>query len=449
MITQISCPRCQTPFNADIHQVVDVAQTPQLKYELLNGTLNVFTCPSCGMTGQMATPLLYHDPEHELFMVHVPMELNLGHEEQQQLIGRLVQEVMSQTPAEQRRAYMLQPQEVIGYQTFLEKVLETEGITPEMIARQRQQAELLQKLATVDRDVADVLLEDHASEIDETFFAMLRNMIESAQQQGNDEQLLRLINLQARLYRETELGRELEARQSALRAFQKDVRQEEGLTPELLVKHVLQNIDDEQTIEALVAMGQPAFNYDFFSLLTEKIEQAAKEGNKERAKKLTALRQRLLDMHKTFQEESQQVVNHALETLQTIVEAEDRRQALMENMGRIDDTFMYVLSMMMAQAENEGRTEQLQTLGEVQDLIIEEAERQVPPQIRLINRLMRAETDEERRSLLDENAAVVTPELSEMLDALIGQIVAEETGTQSEEAIERLRQLKAMIATRV
>ena len=275
MITQISCPRCQTPFNADIHQVVDVGQTPQLKYELLNGTLNIFTCPNCGMTGQMATPLLYHDPEHELFMVHIPMELNLGHEEQQQMIGQMVQEVMSHTPAEQRRGYMLQPQEVIGYQTFLEKVLETEGITPEMIARQRSQAELLQKLATVERDVADVLLEDRAAEIDETFFAMMRNMIEAAQQQGNEDQLLRLINLQARLYRETEIGRQLEARQSALRAFQKDVRKEEALTPELLVKHVVQNVDDEQTVEALVTMGQQAFNYDFFSLLTEKLETAA------------------------------------------------------------------------------------------------------------------------------------------------------------------------------
>ena len=132
-----------------------------------------------------------------------------------------------------------------------------------------------------------------------------------------------------------------------------------------------------------------------------------------------------------------------------IVEAEDRRQVLLENMGRIDDTFMYVLSMMMAQAENEGQTEQLQTLREVHDLIIEEAERQVPPQIRLVNRLMRAETDQERRALLEENAAVVTPELAEMFDALIDQISAEETGAQSEEAIERLRQLKAMVQMRV
>ena len=119
MLNQIQCPRCQTPFTAEIHQVVDVGRDPQLKYELLNGSLNVFVCPNCGTSGQMATPLLYHDPENDMFMVHVPMELNLPHEERQRLIGQLVQEVMNQTPPEARRGYMLQPQEIISYQTFI------------------------------------------------------------------------------------------------------------------------------------------------------------------------------------------------------------------------------------------------------------------------------------------------------------------------------------------
>ena len=449
MLNQITCPNCQTTFNAEIHQVVDVGQNPQLKYELLNGALNVFVCPNCGMSGQMATPLLYHDPEHELFMVHVPMELDLAPDERQQLIGRLVQEVMDQTPPEQRRGYMLQPQEIIRYQTFLEKILETEGVTPEMIARQRKQAELLQSLATADKDVVDTLLEERSDEIDEAFFAMLRSMIEAAQQQGDDDRLLRLINLQARLYRETEVGQELEARQTALRKFQQEVREADGLTPEMLVKHVVEHSDDRGTVDALISMGQQAFNYHFFTLLTDEIEERAKRQDKEGAKQLTQIRQHLRELHKEMEEQSQRILQQANETLQAILSADDRAQAIRENVDRIDDTFMYVLSALIAQAEQQGNTQRRQQLQEVQDLIMEEAERQVPPQIRLINRLLQAETETEQRTILEENQNMLTPELAQMLNALAEEVTSDGQAGQAQEVANRIRKLQAMVEARM
>lgn len=446
MLSQITCPRCQTPFNADIHQVIDVGQNPQLKYELLNGTLNIFTCPNCGTSGQMATPLLYHDPAHDLFMVHVPMELNLPHEEQQRLIGQLVQEVMNQTPPEERRGYMLQPQEIISYQTFLEKILETEGVTPEMIARQQKQGELLQALAQADKETTNRLLEERADEIDETFFAMLHRLIEVAQQQGNEDQVLRLINLQARLYTQTEVGQQLEARQKALRAFQQEVQREEELTPAMLLKHVIENKDDEETVDALISVGQPAFNYEFFSLLTDKIEEKAKAHEKEEAKALTQLRQRLLELQQSLQEQSQQILQQASDTLQRILEAEDQEAAIQENIARIDDAFMYVLSAMTAEAQQQGELERAQALQHVQDLILEEAEKQVPPQIRFINQLVRAESEAEQRQLLEENPEMVTAELVQILDALSQELTAEQQGS---EVADEIQKLKAMVQMKV
>lgn len=446
MLNQIQCPRCQTPFTADIHQVIDVGQNPQLKYELLNGSLNLFVCPSCGTSGQMAMPLLYHDPENEIFMVHVPMELNLGHEKQQQIIGQLVQEVMSQTPPEARRGYMLQPQEVISYQTFLEKILETEGVTPEMIARQRKQSELLQTLARADKDVVDTLLEERADEIDETFFAMLHSLIEMAQQQSGDNQLVRLINLQAKLYTETEIGRQMEARQAALRAFQQAARKEGGLTPGLLVKHVVKNRQDEATVNALVSIGQQAFNYEFFQLLTEQIEAAAREHKKEEATALRDLRQQLLQMQQEMQEASQRIMQEASETLQLLLEAEDKEQAVQANLDRIDEPFMYVLSAMIAQAEQQGNEEHARKLQEVYQLVLQEAEKQVPPQIRFINSLVRAESEEAQRQLLAENPDMVTPELAQLLEALLREVEGAEEGSETAEQIQRL---KAMVEMRV
>lgn len=447
MLNQIQCPRCQTPFTAEIHQVVDVGRDPQLKYELLNGSLNLFVCPNCGTSGQMATPILYHDPEAELFMVHVPMELNLPHAERQRLIGQLVQEVMNQTPPEQRRGYMLQPQEIISYQTFMEKILETEGVTPEMLARQRQQSELLQSLARADRETADQLLAERADEVDETFFAMLHSLIEAAQQQqGNSDQLIRLINLQARLFTQTEIGRQIEARQSALRAFQQEARKANGITPELLLKHVIEQRHDESTVSALISVGQQAFNYDFFRLLTERIEEAARSHKKEEATALRDLRQELLEVQQEMQAASQRILDEATATLEELLAAEDKQQALQTMIGRIDEPFMYVLSALIAQAERQGDQGRLQALQQIHALILDEAEKQVPPQIRFINRLIRAESEEAQRQLLEENGDMITPELVQILEALSREVASGDDEAGIGDIINRL---KAMVQARV
>ena len=146
MQTQITCPRCQTPFAADVHQIIDVGREPQLKELFLNGYLNVAQCPACSAVTRITTPMLYHDPAHELFMVHVPIEMSLPYDAQEKLIGDLVRQTMDSLPPEQRRGYMFQPETVLSLQTFVEKVLETEGVTQEMIARQRGQADLLRQL---------------------------------------------------------------------------------------------------------------------------------------------------------------------------------------------------------------------------------------------------------------------------------------------------------------
>ena len=444
MYQQVNCPRCNAPIAVDIQQVIDTARNPEVKYTFLNGQLNMFACQTCGLTGQMTTPLLFHDPEHEMLMVYVPLELQLAHTEQQRLIGQMVKEVMDNTPPEKRRAYMLQPQTILSYQTFVEKVLETEGITPEMIAHQRKQVELLQTLARADKDVVAILLEERANEIDETFFALMQNALQAAQERNDDKQVLGLTNLQAKLYTETEVGRRLERQQMALRKFQQDVRRQEGLTPQLLLTHILANQQEEDTVEAIATAGQAALTYEFFALLTEEIEKVARTHDKAQVKRLNGIRQGLLDFQRAIQAESQEMLNQANETLQAILRAEDRSAAVQAHLPAIDEPFMYLLSELLDQAEKQGQQARYQVLREVYDLIVREAERQVPPQLRLVNDLMRAETDAEQRQILSDNAEMMTPELAEMLTML-----AQEMSADRPEMAERVRALQAMVAMRV
>ncbi len=130
---------------------------------------------------------------------------------------------------------MLQPVTMLTMQSFLERVLETEGITKEMIARQQKQAELLNTLITADADVVDYLLKERANEIDEVFFAMLRQYVEAASQMDESKQLVPLINLQAKLMTETDIGRRLEKQQIALHGLNRSAKEADGLTPAILL----------------------------------------------------------------------------------------------------------------------------------------------------------------------------------------------------------------------
>jgi hypothetical protein len=445
MYTQITCPNCGTPYTADVHQVVDARRTPELKQRLLNGTLNVAVCPNCRAGGQMASLLLFHDPDHELFMIYMPPELNLNQMQREQAIGRLTQDVINNLPPEERRAYMLQPQMMINMQTFMEKVLETEGITKEMIDRQQKQSELLRTLARADKDVQDYLLKERAGEIDETFFAMLQSIIEAASQTNDDRQLLPLVNLRARLMLETAVGRRLEQRQMAVHKMSREAKQQGGLSPQLLAKHVIANQEDEDVVQTLVLAGQGALQYEFFSELTNTIAKAEKLGDKGMAQRLTGYREKYLQLYDEMQQSSRQIVEGAMATLQQLLDAPDKLTAVQQHADELDDAFMYVLSARLSEAEQKGRKQEFQALNEIQEAIISLMQEQMPPEIQLINELVYAETPEIQNKLLDENRDLLSPELVEMLNQIMAQ--AKESGQPDLDG--RLQAIKAAIQARL
>lgn len=441
MQTQITCPVCRTQFMDEISQIVDVGLEPQLKERLLGGVLNVVQCPTCNSVTQVTTPMLYHDPDNELFMVHVPLEMGLSHNDEQKLIGQLMRRAMDQLPAEQRRGYMLQPQTIINLQTLVEKVLETEGITPEMLDEQRKKAELLTTLLEADKVARTQIIKEQQDDVDETFFAMLRTLLGAAESRDQQEEYLKLVNLQAQLFRETEFGRQLEKQQQALHAFSREVNQNGGLSPALLLKHVMANRADLPTVEALVMNGQQAFNYDFFVNLSDKIEKRQKSGIN--ADELIALRDYLVDLQQTLERRSREVIDTAQSALNEIMSAEDKAEAVRLNQSRIDDVFMYVLSANLADAEQRGDSARIELLRSVQDAIVAEMERQAPPEVQLINHLIQLDDDTQRRMLLTENSELVRPELLEVVKALEEQALERNEPDLSS----RLAEIQSVIAS--
>jgi hypothetical protein len=107
----------------------------------------------------------------------------------------------------------------------------------------------------------------------------------------------------------------------------------------------------------------------------------------------------------------------------------------------MDDAFMYVLSANLRQAEQRGDLDYAATLHQIQDLVIQEMEKQAPPELRLVNRLIRAENADEQRELLAENSSLVNPELLQIVKALGSEV----KGSGENSLDGRLREVEAMI----
>lgn len=444
MQTTINCPRCQTPFPTEITQLIDAQQQPQLKQMLLNGQVNVAVCPNCGSATQLAAPMLYHDADHQLLMVYVPMELNLPMAEQEKLIGQLTKAITDSTPPEKFRAYMLQPQTIMTMKTFMEKVYATEGITPEMLQRQQDQMQLLQDLLGADKNTAVSLIQEKQDLIDETFFAILQSTIQNIQQMpNNDSQMVALSNLQARLYTHTELGAQIEKRQMILHRFRQEAQKQGGLTYELFVKYLVDNAGDEGTTDALINMAQQGINYQLIAQVAAEIEKANEAGDSAKAAQIEALRDRLVAVFEEMQNASRQMLQQAQQTLDTILQAPNTNQAIQQNVERIDEAFMYYLAAELAQAKERQDVAREQRLQSIQDTIMQAAEQSMPPQLRLLNQLLRAETPEAQQALVNQLSPADKRELASVLESVTAELDGEEGDPELQQNV---RQLQALLA---
>ena len=152
--TQINCPNCRQLIPAEIQQLFDMGVDPSAKARLLSGQYNLAQCPHCGFSGTLGTPIVYHDPSKELLLTFVPPELNLPRDEAEKTIGKLINQAVENLPTEQRKGYLFNPQTVLTLQGLVERILQEDGISKEMIEAQQKRVALIQRLAGITDDKA-------------------------------------------------------------------------------------------------------------------------------------------------------------------------------------------------------------------------------------------------------------------------------------------------------
>jgi hypothetical protein len=286
--TTTKCPRCRQPVAADVEQLFDLNADPKAKQRFLSGSFNIVHCQNCGYEGSLATPLVYHDADKELLLTYFPPELGLPVNEQEKMIGPMINQVLNRLPPEKRKAYLLRPQTMLTQQQMIERVLESDGITKDMLAAQQQRLNLLQRLfSTAPEGRAEIIKQEEAL-IDESFFSMLSRLIEASMAQGDQQSGRALSALQKELLSTTKVGQVLAEQAAEAEEAVKDLQEasQKGLTRETLLDMIV-NASSDIRLTTLVSMARSGLDYSFFQILSERIDAA--EG--EEKDRLTELRE--------------------------------------------------------------------------------------------------------------------------------------------------------------
>jgi len=442
--TRINCPNCRQPITAEIDQLFDTGVDPRAKQLLLSGAFNLIQCPLCGYQGTASSPIVYHDPDKELLLTFFPPELGLPLNEQERIIGPLINQVVNKLPLEKRKGYLLRPQTVLTMQGLIERILEADGITREMIQEQQKRMQMIQRLVDASDDVLAEVTKNEDAQFDAEFFNLLNRLIEVAMMGGDRNSAAKLNDLQKKLLPLTTFGRQVQDQAQEVEAAVQSLRSAgKELTREKLLQLFLE-APNELRLNVLISLTHSALDYTFFQLLTERIEKA--RGDEQQ--KLMTLRQKILEISNQIQQEKDRRLAQARANLETLLNVEDISEATRQNLDAIDEFFLHVLDEALNEARQRGDLDRSNRIQKIVDVIQQASEQ--PVQLALLEELINLTNEAELDTALEAHKDELTPEFLDALSAMVAQ--AESEGNQemleSFQKIYSLSLRKAMQANR-
>ena len=435
--TQIACPRCRQMITANIEQLFDVTQDPQAKQRLLGGVSNMARCPHCGYQGRLATPIVYHDNEKELLLTFFPPELNMQLNEQERLIGPLIKQVTDRLPPEKRKAYLLKPTANLTYESMVQTILEKDGITPEMLKEQQDRVQLIERLLQASaKDVRSEIIKQNLNLLDEQFFALFSRLAQSAAGSGQEPVARAMVDLQNQLLDETEFGRNLKESVGELEAATKSLQEAgQGLTREKLLDIVLQSASDAR-LRAYVTVARGGMDYQFFQLLSERIDKASGDDKA----RLESMREKLLDFTNEVDKQMEARYKQAQEFIESLLAQDDVVKAVRDNLNNFTQDSVDVVNQMLRQASERN---DYTRMGKLQKMVEVLREVSTPPEVAFIEQLLDAPDDATLNQMLESNKDLLNDQFMEALVGLVAQVdqAAEQGNPEAKSLSEKLSKI--------
>jgi hypothetical protein len=414
--TQIACPNCRQPVRANIEQLFDVTQDPQAKQRLLGGVSNMARCPHCGYQGRLATPVVYHDNEKELLLTFFPPELSLPLNEQEKIIGPLIKKVMDSLPPEKRKAYLLNPIPNLTYDSLIKTILGKDGITPEMLKEQQDRVQIVERLLQVtSADVRSEIIKQNKPLIDEQFFALFSRLAQSAAASGQEPVARAMADIQKQLLEETEFGRQLKESVGELEAAQKSLQEAgQGLTREKLLELVIASPSDAR-IRAYVSLARGGMDYQFFQLLTEKIDKALGDEKV----KLESIREKLLDFSNELDKQIETRYKQAQQFVESLLTQDDIEKAIHDNLDAFTQDAVDIINQMLRQASEKN---DYARMGKLQKMVEILREVSTPPEVAFVEQLLDVPDQASLENMLESNKSLINDQFMQALIGLVAQV---------------------------
>jgi hypothetical protein len=439
--TTITCPNCRQPFQANIEQLIDVSIDPSAKARLLSGRLNVALCPYCGFSAPLATPLAYHDPDKQLLIIHVPMELNLPKEESERVIGSFTTAIQKSLPQEKRRGYLFTPKQALTRQSMTDMILEADGVTKEMIDAQRQKMKLVEEVLGTPPDQLPALVEQHDAELDAEFFALMLAAAESGLAAGRDDVAQAVVAIRDELIRLSSFGQEALAAQERQQVLIKEVADRMNALGARATRDDVVNLvvdlaaEDDEKLQVAVGLARQAMDYQFFQILTNRIEKAKAPDVRAH---LEATRKRLNELTAVIDQQNEAIIKRATDTLRGLMTADDLDGAISTRLELFDDTFLAVLQANIQAAEQARDITSAARLKMIFEKIVTALQSSAPPAVQFINQLMTEPNLDEARKLIQTEGPAYGEELLQWMDVLLEDLSAQ-PGNPSMERLSQLR----------
>ncbi|MBZ0281214.1 MAG: CpXC domain-containing protein [Anaerolineae bacterium] len=424
--TTIQCIQCRQPVRASVQGLIDAAQDPQAKIAMLAGRLNVTPCPNCGAPNTILTPLLFHDGSKELLISYVPMELGMSKDAQEKAMGELMRELTTNLPQGAFKAYMLQPRQALTMQGLVEQVLQSDGVTPEMMEAQRNRVRLVETFIQSSPDQLPDLVKQNDDKIDAGFFQTMTLIIQQLAAEGREGAVEQIIEIQNRIVELSTFGKELleenRLQEEIVAAVASDVNAlGQGATREDFRKLAVKYAEDDQRLQALVGLIRPVFDYTFFQDFSTYIAQAPAEERD----KLTDVREQLLELTAMIDQQSQIALQEAAGFLRVLLSSPDPDALIAENLPAIDYTFMQVLSANVQEAQRRGDLNASAKLKDLYNRVVSALQANMPPELRFINELLSAPSNDVARDMIAQRASEFGPPLLDAMGAVEDQLAGQ------------------------
>jgi hypothetical protein len=319
---------------------------------------------------------------------------------------------------------------------MIEKILEKDGVSKEMLDEQQKRLGLIQRLLqAASPEIRAELIKQESNLMDETFFALFGRLAQAAEASGQQQNAQGMAALQEELLANSDYGRKLQAQMGELDAAVKSLQDAgKNLTREKLLE-IFIDAPNEARLQALVSMTRNGLDYAFFQILTERIEKTPAADRQ----KLEELREKVLEYTTQIDKAIQEQTKQADSMIESLLAAPDVMQATMQNIANFqNEVVVQVLETKLREAQQKNNTARMQKLQQIV-AVIQQAS--TPPELELVNELVDAAGDDASLEIvLKAHENELNEELTGMLATLMQQV--EQQGTQDPNSAEIIKRLE-------